>query len=123
MLRAPSFAPSSALTCDAPVSRQGSPRLHARKTGEGADECDADPTVCGRSVTAHPALSPVKAAAGPRPDADGLFDPDVSHGQALGAAMFHYRQESVICKSHRTRIMPRARRAGSPAGVRVVTAC
>ncbi len=59
-------------------------------------------TICYGS----PRAVAVKAAACPRPDADGLFDPDVSHGQALGAAMFHYRQESVICKSHRTRIMP-----------------
>ena len=56
--RAPSFAPSSALTCDAPVSRLRLTAFARSRDRAGANIGDADPTVCGRSVKARSPASP-----------------------------------------------------------------
>ncbi len=124
MVLAASYAPSSVLTCDAPARQPGASRLHARKTGQGAENTQSrcqpsadDPlrsSCCRRSEEERqPNLL--------RTPTDRTIRMCLSG--RLTSNLFHYRQVMVICKSHDGCIAPGPRQGGSRSREEVVTGC
>lgn len=124
MVLAASYAPSSVLTCDAPARQPGASRLHARKTGQGAENTQSrcqpsadDPlrsSCCRHSVRERwPSLL--------RTPTDRTIR--MCHSGRLTSNLFHYRQVMVICKSHDGRISVGVCRGGSRLLGEMVTGC